>query len=275
MASLRFRSGPGKPSGRQTLSSCHRKYLASMRGRWSLRVISEASSFGCGLVDALTTKCGKEGVWAIERLLNQARGDGPLAVWFGKLLYAPLPNEDERGMILKALALKKSLDADVDLVDIGRSDRCTNYQMNEAAMAAVEDKYSICEVLTPMTRCRKCSSTKYRVEHLLPNLSIRHAIEPFLESQVPKSAPETDVHKYVPACKITRVNNSNKRLEVIRFVGNLEWARLRMDKLFTKIRVLNRNVHMVPEGIDNFSNMIGSVYYADGELDKDLDMELL
>ncbi|PWA49969.1 RNA-induced silencing complex, nuclease component Tudor-SN [Artemisia annua] len=35
------------------------------------------------------------------------------------------------------------------------------------------------------------------------------------------------------------------------------------------------NVHMFPEGIDNFSNMIRSVYYADGELDKDLAMELL
>ncbi|PWA37838.1 cell division cycle 48C [Artemisia annua] len=104
------------------------------------------------VVDALTTKCGKEGVWAIERLLNQARGDGPLAVWFGKLLYAPLPNEDERGMILKALALKKSLDADVDLVDIGRSDRCTNYQMNEAAMAAVEDKYSKLKRQQPLLR---------------------------------------------------------------------------------------------------------------------------
>ncbi|GKF83423.1 cell division control protein 48 homolog C, partial [Tanacetum coccineum] len=45
---------------------------------------------------------------------------------FGKLLYVPLPNEDERGMILKALARKKPLDADVNLIDIGRSDRCAN-----------------------------------------------------------------------------------------------------------------------------------------------------
>ncbi|PWA35627.1 zinc finger, CCHC-type, Zinc finger, RING/FYVE/PHD-type, DWNN domain protein [Artemisia annua] len=60
------------------------------------------------------------------------------------------------------------------------------------------DGAGICEVLIPTTRCPKCSSTKYRVEHLLPNLSIRHAIEPFLESQVPASAPETDLQKYVP-----------------------------------------------------------------------------
>ena len=46
---------------------------------------------------------------------------------FGKLLYVPLPNPDERGLILKALARKKPLDTDVDLVAIGRSDGCANF----------------------------------------------------------------------------------------------------------------------------------------------------
>ena len=34
---------------------------------------------------------------------------------FGKLLYVPLPTADERGLILKALARKKPIDANVDL----------------------------------------------------------------------------------------------------------------------------------------------------------------
>lgn len=131
-------------------------------------------------VDALTTKRGKEGGWVVERLLNQLLieldgADQRKGVYiigatnrpevmdravlrpgrFGKLLYVPLPNEDERGMILKALARTKPLDADVDLVDIGRSDRCANLSgadlsslMNEAAMAAVEEKFSKIEAAT-------------------------------------------------------------------------------------------------------------------------------
>nr|GEX23831.1 cell division control protein 48 homolog C [Tanacetum cinerariifolium] len=131
-------------------------------------------------VDALTTKRGKEGGWVVERLLNQLlieldgaeQRKGVYIIGatnrpevmdravlrpgrFGKLLYVPLPNEDERGMILKALARKKPLDADVDLVDIGRSDRCANLSgadlsslMNEAAMAAVEEKFSRVEAAT-------------------------------------------------------------------------------------------------------------------------------
>ncbi|KAI3764652.1 hypothetical protein L2E82_14663 [Cichorium intybus] len=124
-------------------------------------------------VDALTTKRGKEGGWVVERLLNQLLveldgADQRKGVYiigatnrpevmdravlrpgrFGKLLYVPLPNADERGLILKALARKKPLDADVDLIAIGRSEACANLSgadlsalMNEAAMAAVEEKF--------------------------------------------------------------------------------------------------------------------------------------
>lgn len=47
---------------------------------------------------------------------------------FGKLLYVPLPNADERGLILKALAKKKKnlIDPGVDLMEIGRDDACEN-----------------------------------------------------------------------------------------------------------------------------------------------------
>ncbi|PIN24446.1 Nuclear AAA ATPase (VCP subfamily) [Handroanthus impetiginosus] len=123
-------------------------------------------------VDALTTKRGKEGGWVVERLLNQLlieldgseqrRGVYVIGATnrpevmdravlrpgrFGKLMYLPLPSPDERGMILKALARKKPIDADVDLMALGRNDGCENLSgadlsalMNEAAMVALEDK---------------------------------------------------------------------------------------------------------------------------------------
>ncbi|GMP40530.1 hypothetical protein CsSME_00010947 [Camellia sinensis var. sinensis] len=123
-------------------------------------------------VDALTTKRGKEGGWVVERLLNQLlveldgaeQRQGVYVIGatnrpevmdravlrpgrFGKLLYVPLPSPDERGLILKALARKKPIDASVDLIAIGRDEACENLSgadlsalMNEAAMAALEEK---------------------------------------------------------------------------------------------------------------------------------------
>lgn len=54
---------------------------------------------------------------------------------FGKLLYVPLPSPDERGLILKALARTKPIDADVDLFSIGRSEACSN--LSGADLAAL------------------------------------------------------------------------------------------------------------------------------------------
>ncbi|KAK4436005.1 Cell division control protein 48C [Sesamum alatum] len=126
-------------------------------------------------VDALTTKRGKEGGWVVERLLNQLlieldgaeqrRGVYVIGATnrpevmdravlrpgrFGKLLYVPLPSPDERGMILKALARKKPIDANMDLMALGRDSACENLSgadlsalMNEAAMAALEEKLTL------------------------------------------------------------------------------------------------------------------------------------
>lgn len=123
-------------------------------------------------VDALTTKRGKEGGWVVERLLNQLlieldgaehrRGVYVIGATnrpevmdravlrpgrFGKLLYVPLPSSDERGLILKALARRKPIDASVDLLALGRSTTCENLSgadldalINEAAMAALDEK---------------------------------------------------------------------------------------------------------------------------------------
>ncbi|CAN8264740.1 unnamed protein product [Cochlearia groenlandica] len=46
-------------------------------------------------------------------------------------------------------------------------------------------------------------------------------------------------------------------------------------KYFTELRVLNRNVRIVLEGVDKFNNLIGSVYYSDGETVSDLGLELI
>ena len=45
---------------------------------------------------------------------------------FGKLLYVPLPSPHERGLILKALARKKPIDASVDLIALGQKEACNN-----------------------------------------------------------------------------------------------------------------------------------------------------
>nr|KJB33960.1 hypothetical protein B456_006G040900 [Gossypium raimondii] len=49
----------------------------------------------------------------------------------------------------------------------------------------------------------------------------------------------------------------------------------REAKHFTEFRCLNRDVYIVLEGVDKFSNLIGSVYYPEGETAKDLALELV
>ncbi|KAK9104002.1 hypothetical protein Scep_020846 [Stephania cephalantha] len=49
----------------------------------------------------------------------------------------------------------------------------------------------------------------------------------------------------------------------------------REAKHFTEIRVLNREVRIVLEGVDKYSNLVGSVYYPDGDSAKDLSLELV
>lgn len=60
---------------------------------------------------------------------------------FGKLMYVPLPNQDERGLILKALSRNKPLDADVDLITIARSEACAN--LSGADLSAL-----VCDLLS-------------------------------------------------------------------------------------------------------------------------------
>jgi staphylococcal nuclease domain-containing protein 1 len=49
----------------------------------------------------------------------------------------------------------------------------------------------------------------------------------------------------------------------------------REAKHFTETRVLNREVRIILRGTDSFDNMFASVYYCDGNTDKDLALELI
>ncbi|CAL5419257.1 unnamed protein product [Camellia sinensis] len=113
-------------------------------------------------VDALTTKRGKEGGWVVERRLNQLDGaDQRRGVYvigatnrpkvmdravlrrgrLGKPLYVPLPSPDERGLILKALARKKPIDASVDLIAIESDEACEN--LSGADLSALVQLYCV------------------------------------------------------------------------------------------------------------------------------------
>lgn len=59
---------------------------------------------------------------------------------FGKLIYVAPPTKDERGLILKALARKKPIDASVDLSEIGQRGTCENF--SGADLAALVCLYS-------------------------------------------------------------------------------------------------------------------------------------
>ncbi|KAG9441551.1 hypothetical protein H6P81_017405 [Aristolochia fimbriata] len=152
-------------------------------------------------IDSLTTERGKDGGWVIERLLNQLLieldgAESRKGVYvigatnrlevidravlrpgrLGKLLYVPLPSPDDRGLILKAIARKKPIAADVDLDSIGRSDACNNLSgadlaavVNGAAMAALEEKQTAISEGISATEPRTIKTSHF--EHALKNIS--------------------------------------------------------------------------------------------------------
>ncbi|XP_048495054.1 E3 ubiquitin ligase PARAQUAT TOLERANCE 3 isoform X2 [Beta vulgaris subsp. vulgaris] len=52
--------------------------------------------------------------------------------------------------------------------------------------------------LSENAKCPMCSSAKCKAEDLLPNVSLRQAIERFLESQLLLNGSENDLHRYAP-----------------------------------------------------------------------------
>ncbi|KAL0394226.1 UNVERIFIED_CONTAM: hypothetical protein Slati_4388800 [Sesamum latifolium] len=78
---------------------------------------------------------------------------------------------------------------------------CTTF-FKEAVMIPC-CQHSFCEKcirqeLTENGRCPKCFSSKCTIDNLLPNLSLRQAIEHFLESQMLETDLEKAMQKYVP-----------------------------------------------------------------------------
>ncbi|XP_065849047.1 E3 ubiquitin ligase PARAQUAT TOLERANCE 3-like isoform X2 [Euphorbia lathyris] len=78
----------------------------------------------------------------------------------------------------------------IQSIDLPAELKCTlcNTCFKEAVMIPC-CQHSFCEkcirlVLTEKGRCPKCLSTKFKEENLLPNVSLRQAIEHFLESQI-------------------------------------------------------------------------------------------
>lgn len=52
---------------------------------------------------------------------------------FGKHMYVPLSNKDERGFILKALASNKPMDSSVNLSEIGQRTACEKFTRADLA----------------------------------------------------------------------------------------------------------------------------------------------
>lgn len=104
-----------------------------------------------------------------------------------------------------------------------------------------------------------------------PSMGRRTTQEPTIATEVPSDEPngETNVESRGPLTSAQRVTASSAYNEVAADPYGRE------AKHFTEIRVLNRDVRIVLEGVDKFSNLIGSVYYSDGESAKDLAMELI
>lgn len=104
-----------------------------------------------------------------------------------------------------------------------------------------------------------------------PSMGRRTTQEPTIPIEVPTEEPNGDNNSESrgPLTSAQRITASSGFNEVSPDAFGRE------AKHFTEIRVLNRDVRIVLEGVDKFSNLIGSVYYSDGESAKDLAMELI
>ncbi|KAI3684387.1 hypothetical protein L6452_33610 [Arctium lappa] len=104
-----------------------------------------------------------------------------------------------------------------------------------------------------------------------PSMGRRTMAEPTTTTEVPYDEPNGGTNDEIrgPLMSAQRVTASSAYNEVAPDPYGRE------AKHFTEIRVLNRDVRIVLEGVDKFSNLIGSVYYPDGEAAKDLALELI
>ncbi|KAL5979958.1 Translin-1 [Asimina triloba] len=104
-----------------------------------------------------------------------------------------------------------------------------------------------------------------------PSMGRRAIVEAFVETEITTEDTNGEVGGETPvpltsAQRLAASTVSSTEVSPDRFG--------REAKHFTEIRVLNRDVRIVLEGVDKFSNLIGSVYYADGDSPTDLALEL-
>ncbi|XP_042421071.1 cell division control protein 48 homolog C-like [Zingiber officinale] len=159
-------------------------------------------------VDALACKRGGEGAWVVERQLIQllveldgaeerkgvfviAATNRPDVVdpallrpgRLGNVIYVPLPNSDERLLILKALARKKPILEDVDLVAL--AEQCLNFNgadlaslMNGAASAATGEKLDCIDRGINITKPAmiKMSHFEHVLQTIKPSVSMQERI---------------------------------------------------------------------------------------------------
>ncbi|KHG06599.1 Snd1 [Gossypium arboreum] len=106
-----------------------------------------------------------------------------------------------------------------------------------------------------------------------PSMGRRAVTETVVETDLTSDKQNGDVSADEPQADLT----SAQRLTV----SSAPSAEVSPDpfapeaKYFTEVRCLNRDVRIVLEGVDKFSNLIGSVYYPEGESAKDLALELV
>ncbi|KAM7510750.1 hypothetical protein LguiB_009625 [Lonicera macranthoides] len=109
------------------------------------------------------------------------------------------PKAEEQMKLEKAIGANYSAVQNADLPSELKCPLCNAF-FKEAVMIPC-CQLSFCEkcirvVLIDKGRCPKCFSNKCRVEDLLPNLSLRQAIERFLESQMLMT--DNALHEYAP-----------------------------------------------------------------------------
>ncbi|XP_011003528.1 PREDICTED: staphylococcal nuclease domain-containing protein 1-like [Populus euphratica] len=103
-----------------------------------------------------------------------------------------------------------------------------------------------------------------------PSMGRRAAVETVAETETISNETNGDASgAFAPLTSAQRLTASTAPPEVAPDPFGME------AKHFTELRTLNRDVRIVLEGVDKFSNLIGSVYYPDGESPKDLALELV
>ncbi|KAK9946215.1 hypothetical protein M0R45_011690 [Rubus argutus] len=179
----------------------------------------EATVFGSDLdADKYTCRPGYEPNTGITRCLEPAVGGCEKLEASG--LSDAIPGSPSYGGIEQTIPHTKSepeVQEDLNVEKMGSGDpldtkhadlpseiKCSlcNSFFKEAVMIPC-CQHSFCEkcirqVLLEKARCPKCFSIKSRVEDLLPNISLRQAIEHFLESQNVITVPDDAFCQYAP-----------------------------------------------------------------------------